>query len=136
MKSAEVTSVGPVTQLIAVGADRASSVVAFPGMGQFFASGLVHRFTMRDRITVLDWAASAQCLGLTRVVFEAAEDLGDSETGEFLLIYPAGGAWASWGIACGERGLTLWHSARGTTIGLFDTMGEALNRIQLLCARG
>lgn len=91
---------------------------------------LVSRFSTRDRITALDWAQAAQRLGYTRVVFEAAEDLGETNTGEFLLVYAEGAPWASWGIGCGDEGMTLWHSARGTTIGRFATLAEALGRIQ------
>ncbi len=134
MKSAKMLSAIPAEPIRVLAANAGiSGVLAFPTRALGQGARMVHRFSMRDRITALDWACSDQSVGHSRLVFEAAEDIGDSETGEFLLVYADGAAWASWGIGCGALGMTLWHSARGTTIGRFDTLSEALDRIHALC---
>lgn len=104
-------------------------VIAFPGTGRRIAPSAVWRFSIRDRIVALDWERHSQSLGYTRVVFEAPEADFDGDAGEFLLVYAHGTSWAAWGVGCGPDGLTLWHAARGTTIGLFDTMKAALAQI-------
>ena len=117
-------------------------VIAFPGV-TIGSARLApadrpdHRFSIRDRIVALDWAEQALSLGLTRLTFEAAADLGGEEIdgdepGEFILIYAGGAAWASWGIGCGADGMTLWHSPRGKTIGRFATLREALDQVTAL----
>ncbi len=96
---------------------------------------VTHRFRIGDRITALSWAKSAEQLGLTKLVFEAAADMGDCDAGEFILIYARDAAWSSWGIGCNASGMMLWHAARGTTIGQFPNLGAALARIGTIIAQ-
>jgi hypothetical protein len=83
----------------------------------------------------LNWAETIFDAGYSRMVFEKP-GAGSDETGEFLLVYSPNSAWASWGIGCGEDGLTLWKSACGTTIGTFATLREALDRLSALRPEG
>ena len=91
-----------------------------------------HRFSVRDRICAVQWADSARSLGFTRMAIEPATESDDGESAEFLLIYAHGNSWATWGVACSAAGLVLWRSARGTTIGLFETLSAALAEIERL----
>lgn len=104
-------------------------IVAFPSGSAELRLKRVHRFSMRDRITAHEWSKSAEILGYSKVLFELADEGHDIEAGEFLSIYAAGEPWASWGIGCVPTGMMLWHSARGTTIGQFDTLRDALAQI-------
>lgn len=107
-----------------------AQLIAFPGIRGVRGARTTSRFSMRDRIMALDWSDAVRPLGFTKLVFEDAGDFGDNETGEFVLIYEKCASWASWGIGYGERGMTLWRSACGTTMGQYATLGEALSALQ------
>ena len=92
----------------------------------------VHRFSMRERILALEWAEASRALGFSRLMIEPAEECGDGEIREFLLIYTDDPSWASWGVACGADGLTVWQSAWGNTIGVFESLRAAFSAIEQL----
>jgi hypothetical protein len=96
----------------------------------------VHRFSMRERILAIEWAEASRTLGFSRLMIEPAAECDDGEIREFLLIYSFDHSWASWGIACGADGLTVWQSARGTTIGVFQSLRAAFDVIERLGRTG
>jgi hypothetical protein len=107
-------------------------VLAFPGSLRAPVPAAANRFSMKDRMTAYSWAEDARSLGYSRLVFEPAAEIDGVQAGEFLLIYGQNASWSAWGVGCDTDGLTLWHSPRGTTIGRFQSMHEALSRIQEL----
>ncbi len=114
---------------------RPAQVIAFPTSPLMLAAAAkritIYRFSLRDRIAALDRAETVQSQGIRRVVFESAADFGESECGEFLLIYQRSNPWATWGIGCNEAGFTLWRTAYGTTLGQFCSLSDALRSIEL-----
>lgn len=88
-----------------------------------------YSFSIVDRMTAHSWTESAQQLGYTRLIFETAIPTEGSPGGEFLLVYARDCAWSSWGIGCDSDGFILWHAPRGTTIGRFRSMRDALDKI-------
>jgi len=96
----------------------------------------VHRFSVRERILALEWAEASRALGFSRLMIEPAAECDDGEVREFLLIYTDDQSWASWGIACGADGLTVWQSAWGTTIGVFQSLRKAFDAIERLGRTG
>ncbi len=105
-----------------------STVVDFMSAKRALTDATTHRFSIIDRMTAHRWAESGRNLGYTRLVFEDAAEI-DGRHGEYLLIYPRDSAWSAWGIGCDGDGFTLWHTPRGTTIGRFITLRDALGRI-------
>ncbi len=103
-----------------------AKILAFPGHVVGNSVRHVHRFTPRDRIMALSWADAISAAGYARMAFEPAEADGG---GEFLLVYGRDSDWASWGIGCGQDGLTLWKTACGTTVGVYPTLAEALGHL-------
>ncbi len=85
-----------------------------------------NRFSVRDRAEALRWAEEARKYGYSRVVFDTVCERFNEEPGDFILIYKRDAVWASWGIGCGPKHLTLWRSSTGVTVGRFATMRETL----------
>ncbi len=106
-----------------------STVVDFASARRIRSDAQTHRFSIIDRMTAHRWAESGRELGYTRLAFEPAAEIDGALGGEFLLIYPRDSAWSAWGIGCDAEGFTLWHAPRGTTIGRFQHMQDALARI-------
>ena len=115
---------------------QTAEILVFPGNGSRFEIRQIYRFSARDRIVALHWAEQISAAGFSKMVFEKPGPGSTEATGEFLLVYGRDSGWASWGIGCGEDGLTLWKSACGTTIGIFATMREALDRLEKLRPEG
>lgn len=86
------------------------------------------RFTVRDRIELLEWeaAAVARGRGFTRMVLHEQQLIDGIETCDFLLLYAGDGSWARWGASRRGRSISVWRCADGADIGPFDTMREAL----------
>ncbi len=106
--------------------EASAQILAFPGQPTKKNTREVHRFTPRDRITAHDRASAISAAGYARIAFEPPEPDG---CGEFLLVYGRDSKWASWGIGCGQDGLTLWKTACGTTVGIYETLAEALDNL-------
>jgi hypothetical protein len=87
------------------------------------------RFSMRDRIVAHTWMGHANAAGYARLVFESAEGLGHAEAGEYLLIYRRDTQWAHWGVGCRRDSYEVWQAKRGTTLGLFARLQDALDEI-------
>jgi hypothetical protein len=96
----------------------------------------VHRFSVRERILALEWAEASRALGFSRLMIEPAAECGDGEIREFMLIYTGDTSWASWGVGCGADGLTVWQSAWGNTIGVFESLRAAFSVIEQLSQTG
>jgi hypothetical protein len=107
-----------------------STVVDFGSAKRAASNAPIYRFSIIDRLTAHGWAQAGGELGYTRLAFEPAAEIDGASHGEYLLIYPRDSAWSAWGIGCDTEGFTLWHAPRGTTIGRFRTMQDALDRIQ------
>lgn len=108
-----------------------STVVDFASVKRQRLDGLALRFSMVDRMTAHGWADTGRELGYLRLAFETATEIDGAPGGEYLLIY-RDSAWSAWGIGCCSEGLILWHAPRGTTIGHFQNMQHALDRIRTL----
>lgn len=109
-----------------------STVVDFVAAKNARSDVPTHRFSIIDRMAAHRWAEAGDELGYTRLAFEQAAEIDGAPGGEFLLIYPRDSAWSAWGIGCVAEGFTLWHAPRGTTIGRFQTIQDALDRIQII----
>lgn len=109
-----------------------STVVDFAAARHARLDAPTHRFSIIDRMTAHRWAEAGGKLGYTRLAFEPAAEIDGAHGGEFLLIYPRGSAWYAWGIGYDAEGFTLWHAPRGTTIGRFQTIQAALDRIHII----
>lgn len=93
-------------------------------------------FSTRDRIAALAWVERVRTIGFSRLVFEAAEQTAEEDWGAFILIYESSAAWASWGVGCAGRGYTLWRSACGTTMGVYDSLSAALDALAAFKSQG
>ena len=82
--------------------------------------------TVSERIQALRWADAARRHGVRSVQFHEPEPGDDPVVGAFLLIYRGEDLWAAWGVARRIGGYEVWRPSTGTTVGLFDTMGNAL----------
>jgi hypothetical protein len=89
-------------------------------------------FSVRDRIQAHRWIMIAGVSGYGKVVFERSEETDCSDPCEYLLIYRRDTPWAQWGVACRLDGYEVWHATRGSTIGVFPDLSEALNQILTL----
>jgi hypothetical protein len=91
--------------------------------------GECHRFSVRDRILAHRWVTEASSSGYGRLVFASAEGPSQPEPCEYLLIYRRDVPWAQWGVACRHAGYEVWHTTRGTTLGVFGSLKEALDQV-------
>lgn len=119
-------------QLSDMGQAVQPKVLSFSAVKRDRADVAIRRFSIVDRMAALAWGESAQSLGYTKLVFEPAAHIDGAPAGEFLLIYARDCAWSSWGIGCDNDGLTLWHAPRGKTIGRFQDMQQALDKIRTI----
>lgn len=110
-------------------------VIPFPVKAEIQTSQAITLFSMSDKMAALNWAEKARLLGVTHISFEASDNYGDDDTGEFIMVYERASRWASWGIGCSTLGMTLWRSACGTTIGQFETLPKALEILSGLVAQ-
>ena len=62
-------------------------------------------------------------------MFERSEEAESGDPCEYMLIYRRDIPWAHWGIACRLSGYEVWHATRGTTLGIFAHLTEALNHL-------
>ncbi len=90
---------------------------------------VMHRFSLRDRTQLLDWAEQARAHGVCRVSLERPEPQDEAHIGEFALIYDARAEWATWAVACEPDAYLLWSPNTGKTLGRFPTVGAALAAI-------
>lgn len=100
---------------------RSATLIAFP-------QRQAGRFTVQDRIQMLEWevAARARGRGFSRMVLHEQQPIDGIETCDFLLLYAGEAPWAHWGVARRGRGISVWRCADGADLGPFDTMREAL----------
>jgi hypothetical protein len=107
-------------------------VTANPGVRILAAPGRERtdrRFSVRDRMEVAAWRLDAAEAGYGRVVVDHASGVDDDERGEYLLIYERDNDWARWGIGCRADGYLLWDAIRGTTIGVYPALRQALAEV-------
>ena len=98
-----------------------ATLIAFP-------QRQVGRFTVRDRIELLEWEVAARARGrcFSRIVLHEQQPIDGIETSDYLLLYAGKGPWARWGAARRGRFVNVWRCADGADLGPFDTMREAL----------
>ena len=111
-------------------------IVAFPGPREAVGRRAVDGFNMRDRIAALAWVERARAIGFTRLVFEEAGRTIEEDFGPFIMIYESCASWASWGVGCAGRGYTLWRSACGTTMGVYESLSAALDALAAFKTQG
>ncbi len=87
------------------------------------------RFSSRDRMALDEWVRRADAHGYRRVLVEDGSHEDGPEHGAYVLLYAPDNAWARWGIARREDGITVWHCGTGADLGGFATMNEALDSL-------
>ena len=88
-------------------------------------------FTGQDRKELLFWQVGRARLRRLRCFVQDAGKPDDLLEHEFAQIYEAGAQWASWGLARVSGGILVWECARGTDLGVFASIGEAIDCIEL-----
>lgn len=112
---------------------RSSQVLAFPGQPDRLArsaapSFVPPRFTAADRLALVAWQ-NGGASGYARLLIEDGRLGTLPDCGAYALIYRPGTLWASWGLARRQGaapGIMAWRCSTGATLGLYDTMDEAL----------
>ena len=88
-------------------------------------------FSSQDREEILLWHTGRARLRRLRCSIQDAGTPGDLLGREFAQIYQPAAQWASWGLARVSAGILVWECARGTDLGVFDTIGEAITCVEL-----
>lgn len=117
---------------------RRSQVLAFPSqtdrMAHPAAFGFVPpRFTTADRLALAAWQ-NGGASGYVRLLIEDGRPGTLPDCGAYALIYRPGTPWASWGLTRrpgAAPGIMAWRCSTGATLGLYDTMDEALRALPL-----
>ena len=102
-----------------------AAILPFPPPSQRPSRGL----GVSERIQALSWSHAARRHGVRSLQFHEPEPGDDPAVGSFLLIYCNDDIWAAWGVARRGRGYEVWRPGTGATVGLFDSMGNALAAI-------
>lgn len=105
--------------------ERTSATILPFSLAKRRAAGL----GMSERMQAMRWADAARRHGVRSVQFHEPEPGDDPMVGSFLLVYRHEEMWAAWGVARRTGGYEVWRPSTGTTVGLFDTMNNALAAI-------
>ncbi len=88
------------------------------------------RFSSQDRKEFLRWQIGRARLRRLRTVIHDAGSVGDVPDCEFAQVYKPAAQWASWGLARVGTGILVWECARGTDLGVFGSIGEAITCVE------
>lgn len=101
---------------------RSATLIAFP-------QRQAGRFTVHDRIELLQWevAARVRGRGFSRVVLHEQQPIDGIEICDYLLLYAGEGPFARWGAARRGGAISVWRCADGADLGLFGKMRDALD---------
>jgi hypothetical protein len=90
-----------------------------------------NRLPLRDRATLLEWAATARAFGVCRVSLEHPDPQDEAhDVGDFVLIYDGVSEWARWAVAREAGRYLLWSPSTGRNLGGYATLAAALAAIR------
>ncbi len=88
-------------------------------------------FSSQDRKELLQWQVGRARLRRLRCFYQEPGTLGDQQDLDFAQVYRPAAQWASWGLARVCTGVLVWECARGTDLGVFASLAEALACVEL-----